>query len=117
MWWNKILSLLIALTLTELIEYLVIALWTDDKKAIPVVLIGNLITNPAVNIIMMTVRHFSSNLVIIAVSMVLLEVATILIEYLFISARLKYPSKRSMKYSRAINLCSFAFGIAMTFLV
>ena len=117
MWWNRILSILIALTITELIEYLVITLWTNDKKAVPVILIGNLITNPAVNAIIMVIRHFSENPAVIIASMILLEIATVLIEYLFISARLKYPAKKSLKYSLAVNLCSFVFGIAITFLI
>lgn len=116
MWWNRILSILITLIITEMIEYLVIALWTNDKKAVPVILIGNLITNPAVNVIMMVIRNFTQNIAVIISSMILLEIATILIEYLFISARLKYPAKKSLKYSLAVNLCSFAFGIAITFL-
>ncbi len=116
MGWNVLISILIALLLTELTEYLVLLLWLDDKRAVPTVLICNLITNPVANGIMIALGSFCTNIAILIVAMLTIEGLTVLVEYFIISAKLKYPAKKCLKYSLVLNLSSFLFGIAMTFL-
>lgn len=116
MGWNILISILLALLLTELTEYLVLLFWLDDKRAVPTVLICNLITNPIANGIMIAWERFCQNVAILAVAMLIVEGLTVLVEYFIISSKLKYPAKKCLKYSLVLNLSSFLFGLAMTFL-
>ena len=46
-------TVIIALVLTELTECVVVLIWENNSKTLKSVLLSNLITNPAVNLIML----------------------------------------------------------------
>ena len=108
-----LITVVIALALTELTECVVILIWENNNKTLKSVLLCNLITNPAVNLIMLGIRHLTGNLVIYFGVLGFLELLTIYVEGIILSKMTDYGTKRSFKMSLVLNLVSFLFGLSL----
>ena len=108
-----LITVVIALALTELTECVVILIWENNNKTLKSVLFCNLITNPAVNLIMLGTRHLTGNLVIYFGALGFLELLTIYVEGIILSKMTDYGTKRAFKMSLVLNLVSFLFGLSL----
>ena len=108
-----LITVVIALALTELTECVVILIWENNNKTLKSVLLCNLITNPAVNLIMLGIGHLTGNLVIYFGVLGFLELLTIYVEGIILSKMTDYGTKRSFKMSLVLNLVSFLFGLSL----
>ena len=110
------LTILAALAMTELTECLIIMIWENERKTLLAVLLANIVTNPASNGIMMAVRHFTDSLAIYISVLVFVELLTIAVESQIIMKMTGATVKKAYTVGAVINLCSFLFGIALTFI-
>ncbi len=110
-------TVIVALALTELTECLVVLIWeSNNNKTLKSVLLCNLITNPAVNLIMLGIRHFTESLVIYFGILGFLEILTIYVEGIILSRMTDYGTKKTFKISLVLNLVSFLFGLSLMFI-
>ncbi|MCL2144322.1 MAG: hypothetical protein FWH43_02335 [Endomicrobia bacterium] len=98
---------LLTLTLTIIIETSVALILTRDKKFILLVIIAQIITNPALNFLIQTYPELYFN----PVAILLLEIAVVIIEWLFYLA---FYGKKPLKlflFSLLANAGSYFFGV------
>ena len=109
-------TVIIALALTELTECVAVLIWENDNKTLKSVLLCNLITNPAANLIMLGIGHLTDSLVVYFSILGSLELLTIYIEGIILSKMTDHGTKKSFKISLVLNLVSFLFGLSLMFL-
>ena len=106
-------TVIIALVLTELTECVVVLIWENNSKTLKSVLLSNLITNPAVNLIMLGVSRLSKSLIIYFGVLGFVELLTIYVEGILLSRMTDHGTKKAFKLSLVLNLVSFLFGLSL----
>ncbi len=111
-------GLALALLLTLFIELAVSFLLGVRGKANYIVLIcANLITNPAVNVILYCVKSRSDSIILYVIAFAVLEVLAVIVEYLIFKKCLDYERLPLWLLSIIINAASFAIGTAVLTLI
>ncbi len=108
-----IINFFISLSLTIIIETIICILFKyRDKYSFLSVIIINVITNPALNFIILANTYYSF-FVYNTISILILEICVVIIEWLLLTFTLKYPSKKMFLLSLAMNIWSYSFGIIL----
>jgi hypothetical protein len=105
---------LLAFLLTVLVEISVAFLFGfKNKKAILAVVFINLITNPMLNYFLIINNYFSF-VFISAVTLLVLEVIIVLVEWLLLVFVLRQSFKKLLVLSIAMNFCSYFVGVLIS---
>ena len=108
-------SLVVSLLLTLVIELAVsLILGVRDKNDILVIALANIITNPVAVYIYGCISKYSSAIMIMIGTVILIETAVVIIEYLIFKRYLSLKRINPFLFSFIINALSFFIGMIIT---
>ncbi len=103
-------NLLLALLLTIAIECAICAVIYRNKTTIYHTLLANILTNPAMNIILFGIYIFARPFYIYA--FIILEIAVIFVEYR-VYKYIGHQTKKSITLATALNIASCTIGLLL----
>lgn len=112
---SPLLALIFALLLTLVIEVPIGSLIIKTKSAVIPLILINILTNPALNALLMILFALTESYTAYWITMVIGEIAVFVGEGFLIRSLCDIPLKRSMIISIVINAASFLLGSAIIY--
>lgn len=110
---SPVLTLILALLLTLVIEVPIGSLMIRSKSAVIPLILINILTNPALNALLMILFTLTVSYTAYWITMVIGEIAVFIGEGFLIRALCDIPIKRAFIISTVINAASFLLGSAI----
>lgn len=110
---SPVLTLILALLLTLVIEVPIGSLMIRSKNAVIPLILINILTNPALNALLMILFALTESYTVYWIAVAIGEIIVIFGERFLIRALCDIPLKRSMIISIVINAASFLLGSAI----
>ena len=114
---STVLALLAALLATVVVEGLAVFVWRRGWQLVGYVTLGNLLTNPPLNLALWLVSGAWGHGAGYYAAMAALELAAVFIEAMLLRALCRWPAKRALLCSLALNALSFGAGLLISILL
>ena len=110
---EELVGLALALIVTVVLEAIPAFFFAPRKERFMASVICNAATNPALNLILLALRHLGAVGLLYGASVGVLEIAVVFIEAALYRLLLEEDRKKCLLYSLGVNALSFLFGLIL----